>query len=276
MNKSLQQVNGTFHPSEAMLIATLNAIGDAVVVTDAKGYVTFLNPVAEQYTGWTQAEAIDCLVDDIFHIIDKETRQPVTSPFAETLARGTIKLLARQIIIIARNGSEFAIADSCEPIIDCNAQIIGAVMVLHDATAEHALQQALTHSENKYQQLFENSHDALMLIVPPSWHFTEMNRAARRLFRISCKVNLPLIRPCDVSPERQPDGRLSAEKAQEMIANTLRKGGHFFEWEHQTLDGKPFAADVLLTRIGSTDNFQVQATVRNISKRKRDEVILRV
>ena len=66
--------------SEEKLAVTLNSIGDAVIATDAEGRVTLLNPLAEQLTGWTQAQAIGRPVDEIFHIINQETRQPATIP----------------------------------------------------------------------------------------------------------------------------------------------------------------------------------------------------
>jgi PAS domain-containing protein len=72
--------------SEELLAVTLNSIGDAVITTDADARVTRLNPVAEQLTGWKQAEAERSLVGEIFHIINQETRQVATIPVMETLA----------------------------------------------------------------------------------------------------------------------------------------------------------------------------------------------
>ena len=65
---------------EEQLAVTLNSIGDAVIATDTEARVTRLNPVAEQLTGWKQAEAAGRPVDEIFHIINKETRQPASYP----------------------------------------------------------------------------------------------------------------------------------------------------------------------------------------------------
>jgi hypothetical protein len=80
--------------SEEKLAVTLNSIGDAVIATDATARVTRLNHVAEQLTGWTEAEAIGRPVGEIFHIINQETRQPSTIPVMATLAHGTIQGLA--------------------------------------------------------------------------------------------------------------------------------------------------------------------------------------
>ncbi|MEK6663021.1 MAG: PAS domain S-box protein, partial [Pseudomonadota bacterium] len=122
---------------------TLHSIGDAVIATDAEARVTLLNPLAEQLTGWTQASAAGRPVDEIFHIINKETRLPATIPVMETLAHGTIQGLANHTVLIARNASECDIADSCAPIRDRNGQVIGAVLVFRDVTEEYEAQHVM-------------------------------------------------------------------------------------------------------------------------------------
>jgi signal transduction histidine kinase/ActR/RegA family two-component response regulator len=74
-----------------------------------------------------------------------------------------------------------------------------------------------------------------------------------------------------LSPERQPDGRASAEKARAMIETATRAGSHFFEWTHRRIGGEEFRADVLLTRVQLGDKVMLQATVRDITERKRAE-----
>jgi PAS domain S-box-containing protein len=143
-NRQLQQANFTLRDREEKLAVTLKSIGDAVITTDTEAHVTLLNPLAEKLTGWTQAEVAGRPVDDIFHIINKETRQPATIPVMETLAQGTIQGLANHTVLIARNGSECDIADSCAPIRDRDGQVIGAVLVFRDVTGEYAAQHALS------------------------------------------------------------------------------------------------------------------------------------
>ncbi|MDO8281185.1 MAG: PAS domain S-box protein [Thermodesulfovibrionia bacterium] len=151
-HKELQRTNFTLQVSEERLAVTLNSIGDAVIATDAAGRVTLMNPLAERLTGWKRAEAIGRPVDDIFHIINKETRQPAVIPVIETLAHGTIQGLANHTVLIARGGSECDIADSCAPIRDRDGQVIGAVLVFRDVTGEYAAQQALHDSSQALQE----------------------------------------------------------------------------------------------------------------------------
>jgi PAS domain S-box-containing protein len=143
------------------------------------------------------------------------------------------------------------------------------------AASTQKAEEALRKSEEKYRLLFESSRDALMTIAPPVWKFTHANQAALQLFGAANENNLTSLGPWDVSPERQPDGRLSTEKAQEMITKALHEGSHFFEWEHRRLDGKPFTADVLLTRMEVDGQAFIQATVRDITERKQVEGALR-
>ncbi len=143
MNRQLQLANVALSDREEKLAVTLDSIGDAVIATDAEARVTVLNPVAAQLTGWTQAQASGLPVGEVFHIISQKTREPATLPIIETLALGTIQGLANHTVLIARDGRESDIADSCAPIRDRNGRVVGAVLVFRDVTDDYALQHAL-------------------------------------------------------------------------------------------------------------------------------------
>ena len=150
-NKQLQQVNDTLQESEGKLSITLKSIGDGVITTDGNACVTLLNPIAEQLTGWTETEAIGHHVKDIFNIVNKDTRQPVAIPIMEAIAHGTIQGLANHTVLIASNGSEYDIADSCAPILSRSGQVIGAVLVFRNVTEEYAVQQSLRDNNEELQ-----------------------------------------------------------------------------------------------------------------------------
>ena len=181
-NKQLQQTNLTLLDSEEKLAVTLNSIGDAVIATDAEALVTRINPVAEQLTGWTQAEAAGRPVDEIFHIINQETRQPTTIPIMETLAHGTIQGLANHTVLIARDGSECAIADSCAPIRNRNNQVIGAVLVFRNVTEEYAVQQTLRDSAALVQTILNTVVDGIVTLHAHGGIVETINPAAEQLF----------------------------------------------------------------------------------------------
>jgi PAS domain S-box-containing protein len=136
-------------------------------------------------------------------------------------------------------------------------------------------QEALRESEERYRLLFDGSSDAMMTLAPPSWKFTAGNPAALELFGVSDAAEFAALGPWDVSPERQPDGRPSADKAREAIEAALREGRHLFEWTHRRLEGTDFPATVLLTRIEVAGQAFLQATVRDITAQKRAEEALR-
>jgi PAS domain S-box-containing protein len=151
---------------------------------------------------------------------------------------------------------------------------MAAYFIARTSLIRRQAEQALLSSAQKHQLLFESSRDALMILAPPSWKFIGANQATLKLFGASSEAEFTTLGPWDVSPLQQPDGRPSSEKAQHAIAIAMREGSHFFEWEHQRLDGKAFASDVLLTRMGEGGALFLQATVRDISERKHTEEAL--
>jgi len=181
-NKQLQQTNVTLQVSEERLAVTLNSIGDAVIATDAEARITLMNPLAEQLTGWTQVSAAGRPVDEIFHIVNKDTRRPATIPVMDTLAHGTIQGLANHTVLIARNGSECDIADSCAPIRDRDAQVIGAVLVFRDVTGEYAVQQALHDSTAQIQTILNTVVDGIITLHAIGGIVETVNPAAERMF----------------------------------------------------------------------------------------------
>jgi PAS domain S-box-containing protein len=149
--------------------------------------------------------------------------------------------------------------------------------VAMDITERKQAEKAQRTSEEKYHSLFEATRDAIMTLEPPSWKFTSANPAAVKMFGAADEEEFISHPPWESSPERQPDGRTSAEKAMEMIESGMREGSHFFDWTHRRMDGVEFPADVLLTRIQQGGRVMLHATVRDISERKQGEqTLLRV
>jgi diguanylate cyclase (GGDEF)-like protein/PAS domain S-box-containing protein len=118
---------------------TLNSIGDAVVCTDIADRVSYLNIVAERLTGWPQQEAIGRSLEEVFRIIDSDTRAVVPNPMAIAARQNTVVGLPPNCILIRRDGVESAIEDSSAPIHDRRGKVTGAVMVFHDVSASRAL-----------------------------------------------------------------------------------------------------------------------------------------
>ncbi|KOH46033.1 PAS domain S-box protein [Sunxiuqinia dokdonensis] len=138
--------------SETRYRTTLNSIGDAVITTDNSGIINFMNPIAEQLTGWNEAEALGKPVKSVFHIINESSRNEVACPVEKVLAKGAIVGLANHTLLITRQGNEIPVADSGAPIRDENGDIKGVVLVFRDQTAERDLQRQLQRSERSLKE----------------------------------------------------------------------------------------------------------------------------
>lgn len=133
--------------------------------------------------------------------------------------------------------------------------------------------QNILKSEERFRTLYESSRDAVMTLTPDQG-FLGGNPAAVALFGCRDEKGFTALSPTSSSPEFQSDGRRSAEKAQEMMRLAFERGSHFFEWTHRRVDGTEFFADVLLTRMDVGGKKLLQATVRDITARKKMEAEL--
>ncbi len=121
------------------LAVTLRSIGDGVITTDIEGKVLIMNRVAEKLTGWSQDEAMGMPITTIFNIINESTRLTHENPVQKVLTTGGIIELANHTLLISKDGSERAIADSGAPIRDKGSEIIGVVLVFRDMTEKQKL-----------------------------------------------------------------------------------------------------------------------------------------
>ena len=179
---SLQNVNASLLESEEKLAVTLNSIGDAVIATDGMAIVRLMNPVAEELTGWTFAEAKGRSIDDVFRIISEETRIPTLAPIIATLDHGTVQGLANHTLLIARDGTEIAIADSCGPIRDHEGQVVGAVLVFRNVTKDNAAQRSLRDSLALIDAVLQSVGDGIITIKAHGGMIEKINPAAERMF----------------------------------------------------------------------------------------------
>lgn len=141
-----QRTETALREERARLHATLTGIGDGVIVTDAESRVTLLNPIAQNLTGWKE-EAIGRPLEEVFRILNEQTRKPVENPVDRVIRDGTIVGLANHTILIARDGKERPIDDSAAPIRDQYGDIIGVVMVFRDVTARRQIEKSLRETE---------------------------------------------------------------------------------------------------------------------------------
>ncbi len=124
------------------LRTTLNSIADAVIVTDAKGRIALMNPVAKTLTGWGE-EATGKPLGEVFCIVNELTRRPADDPVTRVLGEGMIVGLANHTLLIGRDGAEHPVTDSAAPIRNRRGAMIGVVLVFRDESERHNTEQAL-------------------------------------------------------------------------------------------------------------------------------------
>ena len=143
-----QRAAEVLHAGRERFRTTLTSIGDGVMVTDAHGQVTLLNPVAQALTRW-DADAIGRPIDEVFRIVNEATRSPVENPVAKVLREGAIVGLANHTVLIGRDGTELPIDDSGAPIRDGRGRVAGVVLVFRDITARRAAEQELHENDRR-------------------------------------------------------------------------------------------------------------------------------
>jgi len=124
---------------------TLHSIGDAVVRADLDGRVTYMNPVAEELTGWQLTEARGRDVREVIVLVNEHDREPAENPVVRCLASRRVTALSGQALLQARGGREYAITDSAAPIRDSHGRMLGAILVFQDVSEERRLARAISH-----------------------------------------------------------------------------------------------------------------------------------
>jgi PAS domain S-box-containing protein len=278
-NKKLQEANTTLQESEEKLGVTLNSIGDGVIATDAAGRLTLLNPVAQQLTGWTQAQAVGHPVDEVFHIINQQTREPAIMPVIAALAHGTVQGLANHTVLIARDGSERAIADSCAPIRARDGQVVGAVLVFRDVTEEYAVQQNLRDNAALIQTVLNTVADGIVTLHAESWLIETVNPAAERMFgylktELAGKNLSALIpeldRDQDLLEYCLPGAGVDACAQDHEVAGRLKDGGSFpleISLSEMFLNGERYLTGILRD---ITARKEIEADQVELNQRLRD------
>ncbi|MEN6328197.1 MAG: ATP-binding protein [Syntrophomonas sp.] len=122
---------------------TLASIGDAVITTDINSIVTFMNPVAEEITGYTKEEAIGNPISQVFRIFNELTLGPAEIPVDRVIKEGFIIGLANHTGLVTKKGETRSIADSAAPIRSDENEIIGVVMVFRDITETKHLEEQM-------------------------------------------------------------------------------------------------------------------------------------
>ena len=165
------------------LATVLKSIGDGVITTNTRGSITFINPVAEDLTGWSFEAAIDRDIQEVFRLVNENTKKTVSSPVAEVLETAKSLNLPQQTVLVRKDGKEIAIADSIAPIVnykgiipfkDKRENLVGTVVVFRDISEQRLA------AQNLHRQAF---YDSLTNLPNREWFMERLTDAVERVKR---------------------------------------------------------------------------------------------
>jgi PAS domain S-box-containing protein len=254
-----------WHQREQLRV-TLSSIGDAVIVTDTSGVVTFLNPVAQELTGWPPQEAAGQPLECVFRIVNEHSRLAAEDPVRKVLRQGVVVGLANHTLLLARDGREIPIDDSAAPIRGEDGVLGGVVLVFRDVTEARRAVEARLY----LAAIVESSDDAIIgkdlngIIV--SW-----NKGAERLFGYTAAEivgrPLSLLVPPD-HPDEAP-----------ALLERIKQGERIEHYETVRVckDGRRLDVSLTISPIANAEGKIIGASkiARDITARKRSEASLR-
>lgn len=141
----LQRTEAALFAEKERALVTLDSIGDAVLVTDLAGNLTFLNLQAETLTGWPREEALGLPLEQIFRLIDGTSRDTAPNPAERAIAEDRTVGLAIGCVLLRRDGTELGIEDSAAPIHDRDGAVTGAVIVFRDVVRSRLMSERMAH-----------------------------------------------------------------------------------------------------------------------------------
>ncbi len=233
--------------------------------TDTDGQALSINSAGEEITGFSKEEIIGTtlwntlLPEDIYREL-----YPVISEIS------AIPLTEKEITITRKDNKLRSIIWTT--LSNISSSTTGKKITIwfgHDITSRKEAIKALEYSENRYRTLFEQSADATLIIQANK--FINCNLAALKMLGADSKNRVIKTHPSVLSPPKQPDGRFSFEKAEDMIRTAFVKGNHRFEWIHKRFNGEEFPVEILLTAIPEHEETLLHVVWRDITKRKEAE-----
>jgi PAS domain S-box-containing protein len=252
--------------SEAKYMDLYENATDMISTFDLQGRFTSANRAACTTFGYRKDEVSKRTLSDLLLPEDAKLAWERLQKMV-ALKSDLIEEQPREYKAVRKDGSIFDVEVRTRLIME-NGEIAGAQGISRDITERKRAEEELRESEEKYRTLYDSSRDAIMTLTPEEG-FLSGNPATVEIFGCKDEKEFTSRTPHDLSPQYQPDGTLSSEKDKQMMAIAMEKGSHFFEWTHKRMDGHEFPATVLLTRMELQGRRMLQATVRDITERKR-------
>jgi len=251
--------------SEEKYKLLINNQTDLIVKVTTEGVFQFASPSYCEMFGKSQSELLGSSFIPFIHKEDKkntlyEMKKLYKSPH-------TCYIEQRAMTI---HGWRW-LAWSDKAILNENNEVIEIIGVGRDITEQKLAESILKESEEKYRTLFENSSDPTLIIEQDI--FILCNEATVKFLGYNNKNQVIGKTPMDLSPEFQPDGKLSSEKAIKKINEAKEKGATHFEWVHINKEGKELWVNVSLTYLPNIN--RIYTVWRDINEAKHAELALK-
>jgi len=140
-------ITSRWRDSRRLLASALRSIGDAVLLTDESGRVTFLNPIAETLTGWPAAEAHGKAVGEVMRLVDAKNHEAIESPITRVLRESVAVSVHEHQVLISRSGSEAPIEQSAAPVREESGAVQGGILVFRDVSKRRQVEEQSAHNE---------------------------------------------------------------------------------------------------------------------------------
>lgn len=249
--------------------AALDAAANAIVVTDRRGGIQWVNPAFTRLTGYTLEEALG---QNPRILKSGKQNELFYQNLWSTIISGAV--WSGELTNRKKDGQFYTEEMTIAPVRSAAGAITNFVAIKQDSTERKRTADALRTSLEKYRDLFESTRDAILILEPSSGRIVAGNPSATKLFGVVDAESLIARGLSDCSPRLQPDGSISEEKARDVIATTRRLGSYFVEWVFKRSDGKEFPADLLLTSVANGEKSIIYVSVRDVADRKRTEKLI--
>ncbi|MDH4186146.1 MAG: PAS domain S-box protein [Nitrospira sp.] len=262
---------------EEWLSAVLTGIGDGVVAVDRQRRVTFMNPVAIRLTGWPLSEAFGRDIDTVLRVLDETSGEPVRSLAGEWLHEEGAADVDRQLILVARDGTErpIMLGRNGAPVLAADGTVAGAVLVLRDISAVKEREQikaALQESELRFRSLVQSAPDAIV-VADEQGEIRSWNDAASKMFgyeeREVVGRSIQILMPERYREHHQRGyARISTESGAQVRGRLLEVHG-------LRKDGMEFPLECALATWQAGEHGFVCGILRDVTDRKRVEQRMR-
>jgi len=234
---------------------------DWIWETDGGFTITYSNSRSIEIIGYSPEEILTTKPYPYLSVTEKKR----VRTFLEERAVDHAPINRFRCVVLHKNGREVVLETNAVPILPEKNHLAGYRCVSRDITKQVQAQD----QEQLFLKVFKQSEDAVFILKDE--HFVDCNQAAVKILRALDKKTLINTHPAEVSPEYQPDGSLSREKSERMIAAALTKSFHRFEWLHRRLDGEDLPSEVTLTKTVLAGETVLHAILRDLTEQKKRE-----